>query len=289
MRVDFWTVGQWGLLLSAVASLVVAAPPVARHTLGIVVLEQPAQRQAAPLAMELQDTDLTAVLALAPFGRAVASGPEIAGSSTEGHPDMALKGVFSAPDGGNSSALIAISEDQAFYGMGDLISADLRLLSIAADHVVIAAPDGTITLYFDQAAETELAASAANVKETGALNDQLRSAVVIADRNQRAGAPQTTEDYISYWRRKIRKNPQAVLETIGLEPADDGYRIAQTHNRGVRLAGLQAGDLVRSVNGRAVGNPDEDRGAYDQIAASGHARLEVQRGNKTLTFSFPLR
>lgn len=285
---DVWTVGQLGLLLSAVASLAIAAPPVVRHTLGIVVLERPALTRKAPADEDQKGLDLTAILTLAPFGRAVSSAPEAAVSSAVGKPDMTLKGVFSAQDGSGSSALIAVSGEQAFYGVGDPISAGVRLRNIAADHVVIALPDSTITLAFDQATATDLSTPAVETK-TDVINDRLRRAVGVAARSPRTDAPKTTEDYISYWRRKIRKNPQAVLKTIGLEPVEDGYKIAQKHNRGVRLAGLQAGDLVRSVNGRAVGKPEEDRSAYDQIAAAGHARLEVQRGEKILTFSFPLR
>ena len=80
-----------------------------------------------------------------------------------------------------------------------------------------------------------------------------------------------------------------MLDEIGLTPGDDGYVIAARHDVGVRLAGLTAGDLVRSFNGQAVGNPDDDRRFYDRIAASGQARLEVERNGRVLTFSFPLR
>lgn len=65
--------------------------------------------------------------------------------------------------------------------------------------------------------------------------------------------------------------------------------IAESHDVGVKLAGLKSGDLVRSVNGQTVGNPDDDRRFYDRIAASGQARLEVERNGRILTFSFPLR
>lgn len=287
MRADLWTVAQWGVLLSAFASLAVAAPPVVRHAFGIVVIEQRAPSHPLRLNPDVRPLDLTAALELAPFGRAAAAPSEQIAASADGYPEMQLKGVFSAPDSKASSALIALADVQGFYRVGDPISAGLSLQTVALDHVIIAAPDGTLTLHFDQT-ETNLAARAPAV-ETDEINTRLRAAAVVADRNQRAGAPKTTEDYISYWRRKIQKNPQAVLETIGLEPSDEGYRIAQKHNRGVRLAGLQAGDVVRSVNGSAVGNPDEDRDAYDKIAASGQARLEVQRGDKILTFSFPLR
>ncbi|KZZ62765.1 hypothetical protein A3764_00950 [Sulfitobacter sp. HI0129] len=91
------------------------------------------------------------------------------------------------------------------------------------------------------------------------------------------------------WRERIRANPAEVLDTIGLVPTDNGYRIADEHDTGVSRAGLQAGDVVTTVNGQAVGNVEQDRALYDSVAASGIARIEVERNGKTIVMSFPLQ
>ncbi len=91
------------------------------------------------------------------------------------------------------------------------------------------------------------------------------------------------------WRSRIIANPKQVLDTIGLVRTDDGYRIAEQHDSGVARAGLRAGDLVRTVNGQQVGDLDSDRRLYDEVAASGLARIEVDRDGETITMSFPLR
>lgn len=102
-------------------------------------------------------------------------------------------------------------------------------------------------------------------------------------------APQTTQDYIELWRERIRANPQEVLDTIGLIPTENGYRIAEEHDSGVGLAGLRAGDVVTSVNGQVVGDVERDRELFDDVAASGLARIEVQRDGSTVVMSFPLQ
>ena len=165
-----------------------------------------------------------------------------------------------------------------------------RLTRIGAAFVELSDRQNTITLSFDDTrmadAETEPAVSE---DLSAQINDQIRASLVVPARFEQPAAPETTSEYIDYWRTRIRKNPQAVLDEIGLTPTENGYVIASKHDVGVRLAGLKAGDLVRRVNGQPVGNPDEDRRFYDRIATSGQARLEIERGGKTLTLSFPLR
>ncbi|MBW4707433.1 hypothetical protein KX928_06505 [Roseobacter sp. YSTF-M11] len=288
MKIDMWFAVQLGIAAAVIGSLGWAAPPVIRHSLGVVMVEKSTPTQEAEPEAEARALDLSAVLALAPFGRAAPSADAAAGAPAAALPDIALKGILSAAQEDASIALIAVADVQGLYRAGDPLSDTIQVEAVARDHVMIRANGRPLQLLFDEVPSADDGEARDEGTEVS-LNDRLRAATVVADRSARTSPPETTAEYISYWRRKIRKNPQAVLDQIGLEAAGDGYRIAQKHDRGVRLAGLQAGDLVRSVNGRAVGNPDEDRRAYDAIAASGQARLEVQRGDKILTFSFPLR
>ena len=81
------------------------------------------------------------------------------------------------------------------------------------------------------------------------------------------------QDHIDLWRDRIRKNPQDVLDRIGLVPGPEGYTIAAEHDLGVAKMGLQQGDLVTRVNGEQVGNVDSDRELYDEIAKAGLATI----------------
>ncbi|MGC3939100.1 type II secretion system protein N [Roseobacter sp. EG26] len=287
MKFDPWHLGQLGIGLLVAGPLIWQMPSVVRHSLGIVVLEQP-ERTINQTDTDDPTVDLTALLAFRPFGRAAAEATIDFGAPTNALPDLTLNGVLKSARAEASAALISVADVQDLFREGDPISEGLRVESVASDHVVICSRTKKIILTFEETQETEGEKTKNAAAETP-INDRLRAAAVVADRTSRTGLPETTQEYIAYWRQKIRKNPQAVLDTIGLEPVGDGYRIAQKHNRGVRLAGLQAGDLVRSVNGKSVGNPKEDRKTYDAIAASGQARIEVQRGDRLLTFSFPLR
>ncbi|WP_299738719.1 type II secretion system protein N [uncultured Roseobacter sp.] len=288
MKFDIWHLAQLGLGGALITSFTWQAPAVVRHSFGIFIEEKTAVAEVHRADAPVETLDLSAVLALAPFGRPVVAQIGKPGASTETLPDLELKGILSAANAEASVALIAVAGLQGLYAEGQAISERLSVATLAADHVVVQTGKGQVILRFDEARARDTETSDKSATATS-INDRLRAAVVVPDRKSQVDAPETTAEYIAYWRQKIRKNPEAVLEDLGLEPADEGYRIAQKHNPGVRLAGLRAGDLVRSVNGKAVGNPDEDRQAYDEIAAAGQARLEVQRGDKLLTFSFPLR
>jgi general secretion pathway protein C len=79
-----------------------------------------------------------------------------------------------------------------------------------------------------------------------------------------------------------------MLDQIGLVARENVYRVSEQHDSGVTLAGIRTGDLVRTVNGQPVGNVDRDRRLFDAVAATGLARLEIERDGETIVMSFPL-
>ncbi|MFL4470146.1 type II secretion system protein N [Tateyamaria armeniaca] len=270
----------------ALASVAWAAVPMARHMAGIVVLDAPAVID-LPVPHSEDPPDLAAILALAPFGRAAVQdqGPEAA---TITRPDLVLRGIFAAEQA-TSTALLDVAGVPGLYRERMQVTDRLEITRIASDRVELTDGDTAITLHFDEDVEVNAPEVIADAAVAPALLDRLQGGFVVAARYEKPGQPETTSEYIDYWRQRVRKNPQAVLDEIGLKPTDRGYLIAERHDAGVRLAGLRSGDLVRSVNGKPVGNPENDTRFYDEIAATGQARIEVERGGRILSFSFPLR
>ncbi|KMW59415.1 General secretion pathway protein C [Candidatus Rhodobacter oscarellae] len=283
-RVDhLWRVG---VALAALGSVAWALPPVVRHQAGIVVLHA-----APPIAdtrpAKAAPVDVAAIIASAPFGQAATPVRDL-NPAKPGRPDLVLRGIF-ASAGGASTALLYVGGAPGLFRQDMPVTDALILTRIAVDFVELEDEAGVITLRFDEATETAHAKPDPDAADAPTLLSRMGQELVVPAKYEKPGAPETTSEYIDYWRHRIRKNPQAVLQEIGLKPTDDGYVIADRHDVGVRLAGLKSGDLVRSVNGQAVGDPEQDRRFYDVIAASGHARLEVERGGQVLSFSFPLR
>ncbi|WP_370399928.1 type II secretion system protein N [Sulfitobacter sp. JB4-11] len=288
MRLRPFLLIRVGLVAASGFSIAAAAVPVMRHMAGVVVLETP-ERPLLPEPMQATRVDLAPILERAPFGRADL--PAAVGNEPdEALPDMRLKGVF-ASSSGPSVAMLEVAGETDLYRLGHRVTGRLELTLIRSDHVELSDARKTITLRFDEAQVTSNEATSGDAADpqSPTLFDRFSSGLVVPARNEKPPPPETTVEYIDYWRGRIRKNPKAVLDEIGLQPTENGYVIAPKHDVGVRLAGLKSGDLVRSVNGQTVGNPDDDRRFFDQIATSGQARLEIERGGKVLTLSFPLR
>ena len=55
------------------------------------------------------------------------------------------------------------------------------------------------------------------------------------------------------------------------------------------LAGLQSGDVILSVNGRPVGDIQQDQLEIANIMAQGSARIEVQRGSRRFFITASLK
>lgn len=279
---------RFSVVAASGLSIVAAALPVARHMAGVVVLETPERPMLSP-RVQPEPVDVASILEFAPFGRTAlpGTGPE---ELNEALPEIKLKGVF-ASSPGTSVAMLEVAGETALYRLEQKVAGDFRLTLIRSDHVQLTDLETTITLRFD---ETQIANSGVaqddSAKTDGPnLFERISSGLVVPARYKKPAPPETTAEYIDYWRGRIRKNPQAVLDEIGLKSTKDGYVIAPRHDIGVRLAGLKSGDLVRSVNGQSVGNPEDDRRFFDRVATSGQARLEIERGGKLFTLSFPLR
>lgn len=243
-----------------------------------------------PASVEQPLVDLEPIAVLAPFG-SVAPEPETQ-AATRTSSDLVLRGVAISSDPTLSAAFIARDGATERYAAGDSIGEDITLTGIEPGLVRLDVEGRAEILPFPNTVLPEQDDPAASEEETAPSPlDRLRAAIVAAVPRPESSSepPETTQDYIELWRDRIRRNPGEFLDSIGLVPGGDGYTVAETHDSGFALVGLKAGDVVRTVNGQPVGDIEEDRRFYDEIVASGLARVEVERGGETMTMSFPLQ
>ncbi|TYB83782.1 type II secretion system protein N [Oceaniovalibus sp. ACAM 378] len=236
--------------------------------------------------------DLTAVIALRPFGSAAP--PQAADASTTATTlNLSLRGVVLQAEPAQSYALIADGGKTASYSPGDTIAGRAVLLEVAERHVVLNVDGARQTLSFPNSALPVAGEATAEPVPTPLSNmDRLRAALGVGSGSTELKdppPPETTEEYIDMWRTRIIRNPNQVLGEIGLIATEKGYIVGENPDPGVKLAGLRAGDRVAKVNGQAVGNVEQDRKFFDEVAASGVARLEVVREGTAFVMSFPLR
>ena len=96
------------------------------------------------------------------------------------------------------------------------------------------------------------------------------------------------ETVAAEYRERLRDDPRRMLDDLGLVAAEGGYEVGEDPAKPLRRAGLEPGDVIAKVNGQQVGDIDRDRRFFDEVVASGRARLEVVRDGERITLSFPL-
>lgn len=275
----------WGAMALAAISIGLQAGPLPWRFMGQSGL--PAPPPVAAAAPADGAVSIEPILALAPFGR-LPPPAEPAALVAETALGLTLHGVVIATDPTRSFAIVSSEEDPArSYLVGEVIADKATLAEVNGDHVVLEVGGRRETLSFP---ETRNAGAPGGVDRGAAA---LRALVTGNDSSAGARTEPTAnadpEAVISRYRERIQANPQTVLDGLGLEATTQGYRVGETASTGVRRAGLQPGDVVEKVNGQQVGNIESDRDLFDEVAASGRARIEVLRDGQRVVMSFPLR
>jgi len=257
----------WATACAVAISLGLRAAPVAWRLAG---------QDGTPIATLTADaapaparTDLDPILAFAPFGRAapvVQPDQPIAITDT----GLTLLGIALAQPASQSRAIIAGGDmPVASYGAGSPITAEVTLDQVLPDHVILQVNGQREALYFT---------------ENQTIVTDLQTLIVPEEMVQT-----DTDTVIARYRAQILQNPQTVMDRLGLEPTQQGYRITEAAIPGVRQAGFQPGDVVTTVNGKAVGDVAADTLYFDEVAASDRATVEVMRDGQIIVMTFPLR
>ena len=277
-RIPTYTI--WAFAALTALSLGVSAGPVFWRISG----DAGAVRAAPPAkgAEVVARLDIAPILALAPFGSEVAvqADPEIGGETSIG---LTLLGITIAKPALESRAIISGGDGPARgYFVGEIITSAASLSAIEPDHVVLNVGGRLETLSF---AKSDISGA-----PTDGKGPNLRNLIPSANASTSLASGSNDPDaVIARYRLAIQMDAAGVMNRLGLEATDQGYRITESASPGVRQAGFRAGDVVTTVNGKKVGDMAADQAYFDEVAASGRARVELQRDGQTIIMSFPLR
>ena len=107
------------------------------------------------------------------------------------------------------------------------------------------------------------------------------------NRNQSMPASEANrvEEIYESYKDRIAKDPAAVLKEWGVAPVSisdaRGYLVNSSLEReGLGRVGIQAGDVLLSVNGSPIGDMERDRSELINALRGSTARVEVQRGKR---------
>lgn len=278
MTIEIPAAAAWVAAALSAISVGVAAGPVAWRLAG--ESGQAIGTVAAVTVAEGARLDLSPILTFAPFGSAVASeaSPQVIGETGLG---LTLVGVTLSIPASESRAIIAGGDSgrAESYAIGAAITANATLAEVERTHVVLQVDERLETLSFDKPAAKPVATGKTDLRN------------LIPSSPESAGADLSSEPdaVIARYRTAILQNPRAVMDRLGLEATGEGYRISDAASPGVRQAGFRPGDLVTAVNGQKVGDIPSDQRYFDEVVASGKARVELLRDGQSIIMTFPLQ
>jgi general secretion pathway protein C len=231
--------------------------------------------------------DLAPILDFAPFGVPATTPVIVTDDSPVGETSLQLRllGVTLAAPASFSRAMIQGGETPiASYAPGSFITASAQLSEVFADHVVLLVDGKAELLSFPVEIAAGPQAGTGSTLNLGNLAPQDGG-----NGQTIAANPNDADAVIARYRTAIQNDAYGVVERLGLEPTDEGYRISASASPGVRQAGFRPGDIVTTVNGKQVGKVEDDQLYFDEVAAAGQATVSVVRGGQTIFMTFPLR
>lgn len=267
-----------GIIIAASAvTLALALSRLTWHAQGHVALNLNIPDSGQNAISQAKQTDLTPILALAPFGAEQQAATGAAEVSVD-LDKLTLHAVMHAIPYSLSTAAISVEGAQTTsFRSGEIISSGITLKHIGPSYVLLQTARGSQRLGFD------IRGLNTSSNHPSPNRNAATRANIIADGNASADA------MIEHYRQQITADPKSVMTALGVTATDEGYRISPSAPAAVLRTGLRPGDLITRVNGEQVGNVQSDRALFEKIAASGHARVELRRGNNRITLSFPLQ
>jgi len=279
------TLALWSVSIACAASVGFAALPVVARLTERERVWQAVAHGSAP-APAPDRTDLAAVLALAPFGVALAAQPAIVPGQSAAAVDLALQGVVVSPDPAASLAIIAVNgAAPASFHIGDALGDDTTLSAITAAGVALATAGRAWSLGFPDA--TPMPDGVPDPSAQPAPDMFLKTLIPVAanpDELPDAPAPET----VAAARDALIRNPRALLARHGIAEAAPGYRVTDGMSPALRQVGLEPGDLVTALNGEPLTGIAEDVALIDRVAASGSATITLARDGAPLTLTVTL-
>lgn len=221
---------------------------------------------------------------IALFGQA-AGALSAAGGQVEAAPvstlNLMLKGIVAVRPMRRALAVIAErgSATEQLYSQGEEISANVVIREIHPDRVIISRAGVLETLFlegFQKPAPTPGTASMATRARSGSDYIQPRGDGINWLIKQ------------DYWEEKLADVPGLARE-VGVEVYSEnsqqkGYRLVAVQNsKLLNTLGLLPGDILLSVNGRAMNSIQEGLTAYQQVKNGGQVTIEINRNGRRET------
>jgi general secretion pathway protein C len=219
------------------------------------------------------------VAALSVFGAAPKSAANVI-NAPETSLSWVLKGVLADPDPERSGAILAPQgQPEKYYRVGDDLPGSVRLDQVLADRVILARDGKLETLRLQR---RPLSSGAAPARRTADLPQVDSNVTLAAD----GGVARIDREA---W----MNDPQRFLEVVSASPvmvdgAMYGLEVSPARNaREFEAAGLQAGDVVTSVEGTPISEINDYRDILEGLTGDS-VSLTLERGGEPMTITITM-
>ena len=230
--------------------------------------------------------------------------------------NLELVGVFAAStdDPEDSAALISEKRGTAkLFRINERVPGNARLVEVFADSVVLErsgkrellrfpttknnfTPQGEPGRTIIDPALSRSRTALQGSRITDASSNATRTELAAAEKPATAGrnAQQSVRQVIASYQGRLENDAEGTLAELGIKPISTdvagGYRLGSLASHpALKQTGLQPGDILLSVNNRAIGNLAEDRLEFENVLAQGSARLEIKRGSRNFFITVSLK
>lgn len=245
----------------------------------------PVEATADASTRDAPDIPIERIVAMNLFGEPTSDAVPRTETLSETKLSLVLHGVFVADKADASTALISQrNNNPKLYAIADRLPGNARLEAVYRDRVVVSRGGVRENLSFkrgDQMIRPGTAARRSNTDPAGS-SSRLQSSSPKAQRNPRSLIERTLAKH----RDEIDRDPRKFIENLGLTSSERGGYLLGTFAD--NDAGLEPGDRLLSLNGKPVGNPEEDRHELERILAGRSVEVQIQRGEQRITFSLSL-
>ena len=230
--------------------------------------------------------------------------------------NLELVGVFAAStdDSEDSAALISEKRGTAkLFRINERVPGNATLVEVFADSVVLErsgkrellrfpttknnfTPQGEPGRTIIDPALSRSRTALQGSRITDASSNATRIERTAAEKPAATGrnAQQSVRQVIASYQGRLENDAEGTLAELGIKPISTevagGYRLGNLASHpALRQTGLQPGDILLSINNRAIGNVAEDRLEFENVLAQGSARLEIKRGSRNFFITVSLK
>jgi len=199
---------------------------------------------------------------------------------------LELKSVFAAEDESRSSAIIAESSKKSnLYRVGSKLPGNATLAGVYSDRVLLNRRGKIEALYFP-----ESSAGSGTKKKASGKRSSKKARPKPGSRVRKAGGGKKSpitqmlegtrmpkpDEITGMLKESLSTDPTGALKDLGLTANDgDGYKVSG-RNPLFSGVGVSPGDVIVSINGQSVGNPQYDVGLLESAVSQPSISLVIR-------------